>query len=198
MSGRTEADDRAPHTAGMKDYQTLVREFAEAGKAAYEAKRALDAAFRDDLRSRDPAAYTQLGREFSNRVHAALPQGTPDLYNDLKNAKPRAIDTATAFLQADGYFFGSGYLKARLIRRLKRASFSPEQKRRLQSIVIARAMGPDRNEFAAYGKLALAVRSPELEAEIERLTEHADPGVARRARWIMLRFASVPAKDAPA
>jgi hypothetical protein len=178
-----------------KDYATLVGDFARAGAAAHAAQKAAKAAFKDNLRSRDPAAYRALLEAASARMREAWPKGTPDLYNDLKNAKPRAIDTATAFLQADPFFASSGYLKAALIRRLKRATFTPEQKRRLQSVVLDRVMGPDRNEFAAYCRLALAVRSPELEAEVERLTEHEEYSVRRRARWMMLRFQSVPAPD---
>lgn len=191
MSERTESPCVGRHDGGMKDYDTLVRNFARSGLAAREAKARVDAAFADGLRTRDPAAYSRLLDEFRARVDEAWPKGTPDLYADLRQARARAIDTTTAFLQADPYFFRSGYEKARLIRRLKRADFTPVQRRRLQSIVIERVMGPDRNEFSAYCRLALAVRSPELEAAIERLTEHEDAGVRRRARWMMQRFASV-------
>ena len=180
----------------MRDYNDLVRRFRETGAAAAAAKRAVDVAFRNGLRDRDPDAYGRLLNEFGAHMHGAYPKGTPDLYHDLKNAKPRAIDTATAFLEADPWFFRSGYLKAQLIRRLKRVTLTAEQAERLQRVVLARVEGPDRNEFAAYGRLALAVRSPELEARIEEMTRGADAGIARRARWMMLRFRSVPAAKA--
>lgn len=178
----------------MGDYQKLVRRFRETGAAAFAAKRAVDEAFEAGLRDRDPQAYARLLAEFDARQNAAWPQGTPDLHHDLTRGAPRAIDTATAFLEADPYFFRSGYMKAALIRRLKRTAFSPAQASRLRRIVLARVDGPDRNEFASYCRLALAVRSAELEAEIERRTTSDDPGVARRARWMALRFASVPAR----
>lgn len=176
----------------MGDYQAMVREFVRTGLAAREAKRTVDEAFRAGLRDRDPDAYARLLDAFRACQQAAWPKGTPDLYHDLARPSRRAIDTATAFLEADPWFFRSGYEKARLIRRLKRAGFTDEQRRRLQQIVLARVDGPDRNEFAAYGRLALAVRSPDLELAIEQRTLSADTGISRRARWMMLRFASVP------
>ena len=176
------------------DYSKLVQDFARRGRLAREAHLDMHDAFRAGLRSHDRDGYRRLVDDMFALTNAAMPPNCAEFLLDLKAGSPRAIDVATAFLQADAYFFRSGYLKAAIIRRLKKAPLTGEQKRRLQGIVIERVKGPDRREFPAYCQLALAVRSPGLEEEVERMTADADPGVRRRARWMMLRFASAPAQ----
>ena len=179
----------------MGDYYAMLSEFARRGRIARDAYLDVTDAFRAGLRSRDGASYSQRLDEDRAARKAALPPGGDQFLRNLDAGSPRAVDIATAFLQADGFFPESGYAKAAIIRRLKRAPLTRLQKARLQSIVLERVEGPDRNEFASNCRLALAVRSPELEAEVERRTQSDDPGIRRRARWMMLRFASVPVHE---
>lgn len=184
----------------MTDYDTLVAEFVRLGRRAREAQLAVE----DESKAGPPIdgedSYTRRSREKRETEQAALPlpSGGRDFLKQLAKGRQRAVAISIAFLQADPFFATSGYMKVELIRRLKRVPLTDLQKQRLRAVALARVDGPDRNEFAAYGKLALAVRSPGLEAEVQRRLSSDDPGIRRRARWMMLRFASVPARKCDA
>jgi len=55
---------------------------------------------------------------------------------DLEGGNLRGIDTIIAFLQADEYDFGSGYLKERSWHELRRVRLSESQKKRLRAVGI--------------------------------------------------------------
>lgn len=102
-------------------HDDLVRAFDERGRRAGKAHADMHAAFRAGLRDADPAAYGSLVDEFRSATRAALHGVGPDIYARIDAGDRTALDLAVAFLVADPWFFSSGYVKANLIRRLKRA-----------------------------------------------------------------------------
>ena len=102
----------------------LVR-LAAAGQVTHKA---LHAAFKAGLRKRDPDAYSALVDTFRRGVNAAYPSGTDDWPARMDAGDLEAIECAVVYIEADPWVFRSGYFKARLLPRLRRAALTDEQR----------------------------------------------------------------------
>lgn len=154
------------------------------GDLARLAHEAVRAAFRARVRDSDPARYVALLGDFRRKTVDALPSSDPDFLKGLASGHPRAIETAIAFLEADPWFFRSGYEKQNIIRRLKRVALTEIQKQRLGFVVLAAIDGRDREEFRHFGRLACAVWSDFLDEQVAERMTSTDPGIRRRATWV--------------
>lgn len=164
-------------------YRT-ASEYRRLGDIARRAHETVNSAFSSGVRDRDPARYDALLRAFHAATEAALPSGQPGFLRALATGSLGHIEAAIAFLEADPWFFRSGYEKQALIRHLKRARLDDDQKRRLAAVVVAAIDGRDRREFRHYGRLACAVWSDALDDAIAERMQSADPGIRRRAYWV--------------
>jgi hypothetical protein len=125
-------------------------------------------------------------RYFESYDALAFPGGLSKQFDLLQKNDPGAIEMAVRFLEADPWFFRSGYFKADMIRLLRRAPLAEDQRVRLQAVVIDRIMAPETpREFRWYGRLAIAVRDPDLEEQIARIAESSGSVERRHARWIL-------------
>lgn len=162
------------------------------GDAARLAHEAVNAAFLAYMRERDPDRYAELLANFRTKTAAALPSSAPDFMPGLANAHVRFIEAAIAFLEADPWFFRSGYEKQNIIRHLKRAPLTEEQRMRAARVVLAAIdghaagvpEGRDRVEFRHFGRLACGIWSDFLDEEVARRMQSDDRGVRRRAAWV--------------
>lgn len=162
------------------------------GDAARLAHEAVNNAFRAHVREKDPERYDALLRDFRDKTEAALPSSQRDFLPGLAAGHARFVETAILFLEADPWFFRSGYEKQRLIRHLKRAMLSNAQRQRLGRVVLAVIDGHaggvradrDRVEFRHYCRLACGVWSDELDDEVANRLESPDAGIRRRATWV--------------
>ncbi len=166
-------------------HDDLVRAFDERGRRADKAHADMHAAFRAGLRDADPAAYGSLVDEFRSATRAALHGVGPDIYARIDAGDRTALDIAVAFLAADPWFFSSGYVKANLIRRLKRAQLDEARCERLRRAVLHAVTTRDRREFRDYCRLARAVTRPNLIVTLRVRSLDPDPGVRRRAGWML-------------
>ena len=158
-----------------------ARQLGEAARLAHEA---VNAAFRAHLREREPDRYDALLRDFRETTAAALPSTDRDFMPGLAKGHQRFIDTAIAFLEADPWFFRSGYEKQNIIRHLKRAALDEAQRLRLAHVVLRAIDGRDRVEFRHYGRLACGVWSEFLGEEVAKRMQSPDRGIRRRATWV--------------
>lgn len=154
------------------------------GEAARAAHAAVTQAFRARLHHTRPADYQALLTEMHAKTNAALPESDPQFLRRLAKGDARAVDEAIAFLEADPWFFRSGYQKERLIRHLKRLPLRGGQRARLGEIVIAAIDGRDRREFRHYCRLACAVWSTHLDDRVALRIASDDAGIRRRAIWV--------------
>ena len=132
-------------------------------------------AFRAHVREREPDRYAALLKDFWEKTAAALPSSDgafmPGLANGhgarvVPEARKRSVDTAIAFLEADPWFFRSGYEKQNIIRHLKRTPLTEPQRMRLARVVLAAIDGRDRIEFRHFGRLACGIWSEFLDEEV--------------------------------
>lgn len=161
-------------------------EFRKLGERARQAKAAVDAAFRDRLRDRDPRAYGDLVLAFHAAVAAALPSARAGFVEGLAARQRQDVETAVAFLEADPWFFRSGYEKQNLIKHLKRMPLDELQRQRLGRVVLAVIDGRDRSEFRHFCRLAIAVWSDALAAEVDQRCDSPDAAIRRRAMWVLM------------
>ncbi len=118
-------------------------------------------------------------------VAAAYPAGFWRDYGRLKDGNSSGLVTAVKFLEADPWFFRSGYTKAELIRYIRHIELSQAIAERLRRVVLAAVDHRDRREFRLYCRLARKVDSPDLRSELSLRLQHVDPAVRRRARWAL-------------
>lgn len=150
-------------------------EWSERAKNAEETRSAVNAS---------PRA-PELVERFYNAVEAAYPPGFWQYYERLKNGDARGVEMAIEFLEADPWFFRSGYIKANLARFLKHVPLSKQQVRRLEKVLLKIVDERNTQEFRNYCRLARIVATPALiEALKERLTDERDHR-RLRATWML-------------
>jgi hypothetical protein len=90
-----------------------------------------------------------------------------------------------AFLEVDPIFFRSGYIKADILRRLKRSPLSADQKARLRVMILGRVEGSDTREFRHYCQLARTIADKDFHSAIASRLESSDQRIARHAKWVI-------------
>lgn len=109
----------------------------------------------------------------------------------------RAADWAIAYLEADPWYFRSGYFKASLSRWLRQVPLAEVQRERLRAAILDNLPKGPRIDFTETRKLARRLDTPSFRSALERLTRHPDPGTADRARRLLAACAlnDTPGRD---
>ena len=96
-----------------------------------------------------------------------------------------AAGPALAYLEADPYYFGSGYARNRLAGRLARVPLTGPELSRARELVMAGVDGRPHCGQAALGRLARAVADNRLRRGLRERLHSVDPATARRALRIL-------------
>jgi hypothetical protein len=185
MSRDHRSGDRS-RSAGHSGKPTDLRsQIAHQAASVREAHQAVNATVRHRHEGpKQRGAWEEAVRQFHAHIQA--------LYGPLYEAMDRlaagdqpAVEMAVTFLELDPYCFRSGYLKADLIRSLVRVELPAEHASRLRDVVLAAVDGFDRRESRSYCRLARKVATPELRRILSSRLENENPGVRRRARWVL-------------
>ena len=103
----------------------------------------------------------------------------------------KVVESAVTFLEVDPRFHRSGYIKGDLLRHLKRARLSEDEKSRLGKVVIARVQGLDSREFRHYARIAPVITDASFRNALQMSQDSTDPVEARHAKWILQAMDSV-------
>ena len=103
----------------------------------------------------------------------------------LKGGDHSHLEQAIAFLEADPWFFGSGYEKVHLIRYIKPPMLTPSDTARLQNVVLHMVETRHGSDFSAYKRLAKKVDDAFLREQLTRRLTSGDADTQRRARWVL-------------
>lgn len=163
-------------------------DYNERAQRAEEARLFLHKVVAQHGRSRDAEASRrcQIARDaMYEALNQAYPPGFWDNFNGLKKGRQSALEKAVCFLEADPWFFRSGYVKADLLHCIKRIELSEDYRSRLQQVVLNAVLGRDRRELRSYRSLAAKIATPAFCDTLRDLTNHQDPAVRRRAAWVM-------------
>lgn len=122
---------------------------------------------------------------FHKAVDQAYPFGFWENFELLRVGNSSALPMAVEFLEADPWFFRSGYVKADLIRFITQIELKQVYVSRLQQVVVDAICSRDRREFRSYCRLARKVVSLSLRQELEALQTSSSESVRRRAKWVI-------------
>ena len=169
----------------MNENSEKINRLRKRGDAAQQAKVEFNQLFAGEgLGKRDPNYSSRL-KNYKELTKIAFPENWPLLLDEINSQNEKAIEEALTFLEADPNFNNSGYIKQKIIRHLKRAQLDEAYKNRLALLVVGRINNAQALEFSAYGKLAIALKIPELDKQIMELSRSTDVAVAKRANWML-------------
>ena len=106
-----------------------------------ETLRALKARVEDTFRARDQSTEKRAAWQnacaalWSSYDALAFPGGYDGAPERLQAGDPETVEAALCFLECRPYFFRSGYMFAKILRRMKHAPLSPPQQARLDAVV---------------------------------------------------------------
>lgn len=123
--------------------------------------------------------------QFHSAIDHAYPEDFWELWKKLPSGDPTAVENAVLFLEADPWFFRSGYVKSGLIKKLNRLPLLAELEARLRNVLLDVVKTRDRREFRSYCHLARRVESADLRRDLSKLQTSADPNVQRRVKWML-------------
>ena len=109
----------------------------------------------------------------------------PDKLKELEEVDGEWRESAITFLEVNPRYFRSGYDKAQLLRRLKRADLSAKHKQRLRTVLLEIIGKPSGVEFRQYCQLAAGLASKDLASALSKLVKSEDDGVRQRAAWML-------------
>ncbi len=166
----------------MSEFRELIEAEArnieglnEAVKTTYK-KRDESQAAMEDWRKACRRAH-----QYASLIHGWLRE--IDKSNPLES--PELKDFAITFLEMDPMYFGSGYIKERLLRRLKRAKLNEAEFARLTAVLVDAVRTRGRREFRYYCRLAAVLQPPEVLEESLRLVASPDGRTCARAQMML-------------
>jgi hypothetical protein len=113
---------------------------------------------------------------------------TPEFWELLERLKsrtdPEALEHAIAFLEADPYFFRSGYIKQKMLRFVRGYDLT-EDKARVQDVLLYIVDTHYCAEFREYCRLAAKISDEDFRRELEARLKSGISGRRNRARWML-------------
>ena len=151
-------------------------------RAMRRAQQAMRAASRDE---KILALWNEVRHRWQEAQESVTPHGFWDDFQKLKARDASALESGIAFLEADPWFFRSGYIKEWLTTFIRRLPLSTEQEKRLRRVVLHIAKTRGGREFRYFCRLARRVANAELCQELQELSHSDDANVRRRATWML-------------
>lgn len=189
MSSREPLLPNKPAPPLLRRSQGLLTRAAALNSASAE----VDRTFAD--RSSSPEAY-RAWHEAAAEFHAAREEMYPESFwrdtRALAASETKAIEPALEFLESDPWCFRSGYVKAELMRYLSRVPLIDRQQERTQRILLHLVEVGDRREFGYACRLARALDSAGLHADLKRLLTSSNRSTRRRALQMIVSLPELP------
>ncbi len=133
------------------------------------------------------------GRELWEQVRR-LSGPAETVLEQLRGGDASAVPWAIAFLEADPWFFRSGYMKGNYARLLRRYELDQNQRERLRAAILNNLHKGGRLEFGEIRRLARRLDTPAFRTRLSKFLDHPDPGTGERAQLLL---ASCAINDQP-
>jgi hypothetical protein len=136
--------------------------------------------------SQQMAAWQEASRSFFAAYdQLAFPGGLNRQFELLRTGDPSAVEMAVRFLEANPWYFRSGYHKADILKLLQKQPLSDDHCAQLRWVILERVRGRPVREMRAYGRLAIKISTPEFEAELTNLGQNANREAVRHAQLVL-------------
>jgi hypothetical protein len=192
--------DYAGRAAEVEAARRKVREtfWQEANRKNFTAWKRAIADFHAALEAAFPARFWEQIKRLRriSRYYVGL-GGVSPRERPLTKGDEAALETAIEFLEADPMFFRSGYVKADVLRLVKRMPLSEERAECLRAVVLGVVDKRASQEFRRYCRLAIRIATPSLRQDLKKRIDGEDPATARRARWMQEAIEPVFTSPAP-
>lgn len=140
----------------------------------------INKSYRSDIK-----AWKSSCDEFHDKYDSlAFPGGLGKGLQALDSSKPDAIDNAIQFLEANPYFFRSGYIKEKLLTKLKNVDLTKSHLVRLHKVLLNIVDNHYCREFRYYCKLGRKIKTQKFLEDLRVRIESTNKDVAKRARWM--------------
>ena len=94
-----------------------------------------------------------------------------DFLSALASGDADAKESSIRFLEFDPYYYRSGYIKSKLLVRLKNIKLSASEVKRLQKVICNAIVSQQpKSEFKYYARLLKNVGTPEFRAKLQNLS----------------------------
>jgi hypothetical protein len=138
------------------------------------------------LRDRDSESHREWDRAcYAFHSYKSKMDSYIELAGRKRRYERRVLEFVVSFLEADPWFFGSGYLKETFLTRLKRSDLDEAVKERLRRVLLDAVERRGTREFKRYCRLAAVIWDEGLVSALEKVSEGADGAVAGRARFML-------------
>jgi len=156
-------------------------------------RRRIDETCRVRSRSRmDRDAWSQACVDFHGAFgELAFPGGEP-MWSSFIAGEHAGIEAAIVFLEADPYFFRSGYLKQQLWHRLKRFPLTGEQSLRVEAVALGYLRKPTLCEFWRMVRYVRRCGSAQLWGVVNSLAADESAPESPKAYWLTLARLNFP------
>lgn len=132
------------------------------------------------------AAWQKAARAFHESYDKlAFPGGLSREFELLRNGDAAAIEMAIRYLEANPWYFRSGYYKADILKMLRKHSLNDDQCDRMRKLILERVRGLPVREMRAYARFAVKVSTPQFEAELIDIAGNTDRLAARHAQLVL-------------
>lgn len=171
----------------IKGNSQRISHWERRAERVQKAHRPFQEAYQVYRQTRDGYAACEAARE---NFYAVLGTTYPDEFLDVVNTWRRGeeadYEPILEFLEADPYFYGSGYMKSICLRLLKQVRLTPSNQERARGIILAYISRPIRfQEGREYERLARKVDSPVFREQLVSLLENGAGYEQQRADHIL-------------
>ncbi len=119
--------------------------------------------------SRDDFKKWQKACQNLYTFHSPLHQiWTQEFKSSVISGNRESIESLITYLEADPYYFRSGYLKSRLVRIIKKAPLTAKDEQRLRSVIWNKTAKRSGQEFREYCRLATLVSTPTFREKVAK------------------------------
>ena len=150
------------------------------------------------FRSRSPAdrdAWAAACAQFHKAFEELSFPGGNAQWQGFVEGEAASFEVAVAFVEVDPQFFRSGYMKQYIWNRLKRASLTTDQERRLEDLALQYLSKPIRREFWHMVRYVRIRGSESFWKTISMLAAGSDVSLSTRAQWLMLARKNFPVRN---
>jgi len=156
----------------------------------------INATFSDcDRNERAGSAWREACAEFHRSFESLAYPGGFGPYDALAKGDQNAVEAAVTFLEADPWFFRSGYMKEYLWKHLKKYDLSVVHRGRLESSAIGYLSRQVQREFWAMGNFMSVHAQSSFWSEVGRLTRSSQQSISLKAYWLLLMRWKFPVRS---